>query len=85
MSDLLNHDINRIINETFDDGRAEGHDGADEQPSCLRPLPRDAAVLGRRAEQLLAHVEDELAPRVRDSQRRQPEKSIGSDVMKIGY
>ena len=52
---------------TFDDGRTEGHDGANEQPSCLRPLPRDAAVLGRRAEQLLAHVEDELAPRVRDS------------------
>ena len=51
---------------TFDDGRAESHDGANEQPSRLRPLPRDAAVLGRRAEQLLAHVEDELAPRVRD-------------------
>ena len=58
---------------TFDDGRAEGHDGAYEQPSCLRPLPRDAAVLRRRAEQLFAHVEDELASRVRDSERRQPE------------
>ena len=59
---------------TFDDGGAEGHDGADEQPPRLRPFPRDAAVLGGRAEQLLAHVEDELAPRVRDPERSQSER-----------
>ena len=61
---------------TFDDGRAKGHDGSNEQPSGLRSLPRDPAVLRRRAEQFLAHVEDELSPRVRYSERRQPEKTI---------